>query len=116
MPCRSTICSVLAGTRSRIPDSPPFPPIAVFSASLPGTGRIARMRPQHCLFALLCAVPIAAHAQLRTIPGDAKAGLLRYVNDTQVAIDGVAQRLAPGEVHRVWILTPEEAAKGRAAK
>ena len=104
------------------------------------------MRPPHWLFALLCAVPIVVHAQLRTIPGDAKAGLLRYVNDTQVAIDGVEQRLAPGaqvrdqanrivfpaavpagsrvkylldargEVHQVWILTPEEAAMGRAAK
>ena len=98
------------------------------------------MRFQRWLLALLCVVPAAVFAQLRTIPGDAKAGDLRHVYDMLVAIDGKQQRLSPGaqirdrdnrivlpgevppgskvkylldadgQVHRVWILTADEAA------
>jgi len=80
-----------------------------------------------------------ACAQARSIPGDAKRGELRHVQDMLVEIDGSRQRLAPGAqirdthnrlvlpvslsrkldvkylldasgmVRRVWILTPEEA-------
>ena len=92
------------------------------------------------LVAFLCALTGAVHAQLRTIPADAKTGELRHVYDMQVAIDGKQQRLSPGaqirdrdnrivlpgevppgskvrylldadgQVHRVWILTADEAA------
>ena len=81
-----------------------------------------------------------AHAQVRTIPEAAKRGEMRHVQEMVVAIDGAAQRLSPGaqirdaanriivpaaipegslvkylldgqgQVHRVWILTPQEAA------
>jgi len=81
-----------------------------------------------------------AHAQLRTIPEAAKRGEMRHVQEMVVAIDGATQRLSPGaqirdaanriivpaaipegslvkylldgqgQVHRVWILTREEAA------
>ena len=83
----------------------------------------------------------SVHAQLRTIPEDAKRGELRHVQEMVVAIDGAAHRLSPGAqirdpgnrvilpasvpegslvkyqldkeglVHRVWILTPHEAAQ-----
>ena len=82
----------------------------------------------------------AAHAQLRTIPQEAKRGEMRHLRDMVVAIDGVPQRLSPaaqirdaanrivvptalpagaqvrylldreGLVRQVWILTPLEAA------
>jgi len=82
--------------------------------------------------------PVAA--QLRTIPGDAKRGELRHLNDMLVEVDGKQRRLSPGAqirdpdnrlvvpsslvqkrevkyrvdaqgmVHRVWILTPQEKA------
>jgi hypothetical protein len=83
-----------------------------------------------------------AHAQLRSIPDDAKRGQLRFVREMVVEIDGAPARLSPGaqirntdnrillpsalpqdsllvkyladpsgQVHRVWILTQEEAAK-----
>jgi hypothetical protein len=93
------------------------------------------------LFTCLCALCAAAQAQLRTIPGEAKRGQIRHVQEMIVSINGVRQRLAPGaqirdpanrlvvptalpagaqvrylvdargQVHRVWILTPAEAAK-----
>ena len=89
--------------------------------------------------AMLVAVTLA-HAQLRSIPGAAKRGEMRHVQAMIVAIDGAAQQLSPGAqirdaanriivpaaipegslvkyqldkeglVHRVWILSPEEAA------
>jgi hypothetical protein len=82
----------------------------------------------------------AAAQQLRTIPADAKRGSMSHVNDTIVQIDGKPARLShgaqirgqmntivlptalppkslvkyqfdqAGHVHRVWILTPQEAA------
>ena len=82
-----------------------------------------------------------AQAQLRTIPDTAKRGEMSHVQEMIVAVDGAAQRLSPGaqirdpsnrlivpaalpagslvkyllddegKVHRVWILTPEEAAR-----
>jgi hypothetical protein len=83
----------------------------------------------------------AAVAQTRPIPHDAVRGEMRHVEDMIVEIDGAHQRLAPGAqirdtanrvllpvalpsgtlvkyvvdgagmIHRVWILTPEEAAQ-----
>jgi hypothetical protein len=81
-----------------------------------------------------------AIAQLRAIPDAAKRGEMRHVQAMIVAIDGAAQQLSPGAqirdaanriivpsavpegslvkylldnaglIHRVWILSPEEAA------
>ena len=83
----------------------------------------------------------AAHAQLRTLPADAKAGKLRHIQEMIVTINGkparlargaqvrdahnrilvpasipadsfVAYRLNPqGEVSAAWVLTPREAAR-----
>ena len=90
--------------------------------------------------ALAVCASVAAHAQLRTIPPDAKRGVMRHLQDTIVQIDLNRARLAPGvqirdthnrlvvasslrsgavvryqvdtlgQVSRVWILTAEEAA------
>jgi hypothetical protein len=90
------------------------------------------------LLALLLFLPLAATAQLRTIPQDAKRGEIRHVHDMLVEIDGTQQRLSPGAqirdvnnrlvlpvslseksevkyqldarglVHRVWILSAKE--------
>jgi hypothetical protein len=90
------------------------------------------------LLALLLFLPLAAAAQLRTIPQDAKRGEIRHVYDMLVEIDGKQQRLSPGAqirdadnrlvlpvslseksevkylldtsglVHRVWILSAKE--------
>jgi hypothetical protein len=79
------------------------------------------------------------YAQVRAIPGDAKRGEIRHVENMMVEIDRTPQRLAPGAqirdasnrvvvptalpagaqvkyllnqegmVRQVWILTPEEA-------
>ena len=94
-----------------------------------------------CLVLGLGFVSAGVHAQLRSIPAEAKRGEIRHVQDTIVSINGARQRLAPGaqirdranrlvvptavpagaqvkylvdaqgQVHRVWILTPAEAAK-----
>jgi hypothetical protein len=91
--------------------------------------------------ALLLCVSAAAQAQLRAVPADATRGEMRHLQDMIVQIDQAQARLAPGAqirdiynrlvlpvaippgsivkyqtdaqgmVHRVWILTPEEAAK-----
>ncbi len=83
----------------------------------------------------------AAHAQNRPIPADAKRGEIRHLQEMLVAINGERMRLAPGaqirdatnlivlptalprdalvkylrdaqgDVTRVWILTPQEAAQ-----
>lgn len=83
----------------------------------------------------------AAQAQFRSLPPEAKRGLIRHVEAMDVAIDGKRQRLAPGaqirdahnmivlpaalpaealakylvdaqgNVTRVWLLSPEEAAR-----
>jgi hypothetical protein len=93
------------------------------------------------LIAVACVAATTAHAQLRTIPDEAKRGEMRHLQQMSVEIDGVLQRLAPGAqirdasnrvivpaavparasvkylynadglVRQVWILTPEEAAK-----
>jgi len=87
---------------------------------------------------LLLAAPLAG-AQVRSIPEDARVGEIRHLQEMVVEIDGTPQQLAPGaqirdtsnrlilptaippgtrvkylvdasgQVHRVWILTPEEA-------
>jgi hypothetical protein len=83
----------------------------------------------------------AAAAQLRTIPQDAVRGTMRHLQDTLIEIDGERAQLSQGaqirgvsntivlptmlppgslvkyqlnearQVHRVWILTPQEAAQ-----
>jgi len=85
---------------------------------------------------LLLAAPLAG-AQVRSIPEDARVGEIRHLQEMVVEIDGAPQQLAPGaqirdtsnrlilptaippgtrvkylvdasgQVHRVWILTPE---------
>lgn len=90
------------------------------------------------LLALACAT---AQAQLRTLPPDAKRGEIRHLYQMNVVIGGEEMRLAPGaqirdasnmimlptalppgslvkyllnsqgQVMRVWILTPQEAAQ-----
>ena len=100
----------------------------------------ARMR--HLLAAiLLLASTGLVLAQSRTIPQDAKRGVMRHVQDMIVEIDGTQQRLAAGaqirsesnlivvptavppgtpvkyrldgdgKVREVWLLTPQEAAQ-----
>lgn len=100
------------------------------------------------LVALLLAATLsgAALAQLRTIPQDAKRGVLRHVQEMDVSLDGARERLAPGvqirdrdnrivlpaalggdtlvryrrdqegRLRQVWILTPKEAAQGEERK
>ena len=85
-------------------------------------------------------LPAAAMAQLRQIPDTAKRGSIVHVQGAIVAIDGQEMRLSAGaqirsrdnlfivpmslspgalvkytldslgQIHRVWVLTPEEAA------
>ena len=94
------------------------------------------------LAALLLACT-GATAQMRAIPGDAKRAEIRHLQDVMVELDGARVRLAPGaqirdaenrlmvptalpagalvkylldaqgQVRRVWILSPAEAAQGR---
>jgi len=89
--------------------------------------------------ALLLLAASLAGAQVRSIPAEARVGEIRHLQEMVVEIDGAAQQLAPGaqirdasnriivptaipsgtlikylvdangQVHRVWILTPEEA-------
>jgi hypothetical protein len=93
------------------------------------------------LLAAGLALGFSAMAQVRSIPGDAKRGEIRHLQDMIMEIDGKPARLAPGaqirdaanrvivptsvavgtpvkylvngqgQVRQVWILTPEEAAK-----
>ena len=93
------------------------------------------------LWVLLALAGTAAEAQLRTLPAEAKRGEIRHVQDTLVEIDGKPMRLSPGaqirdagnlilmpsaltpgslikylldpqgNVFRVWILSPQEAAQ-----
>jgi hypothetical protein len=96
--------------------------------------------PRYLLLALL-SLTAAAHAQLRTIPPEAEPATLRHVQDMNVELNGKPARLSPGAqirdthnrlvlpasvadrtlvrylpdavgmVHRVWILSAEEAAQ-----
>jgi hypothetical protein len=91
---------------------------------------------------LICALvlPLAAVAQVRQIPDDAKRGSIVHIQDTMVEIDGRPMRLSAGaqtrsrenliivpmslprgalvkytldgtgQIHRIWVLTPQEAA------
>lgn len=91
------------------------------------------------LLVLLLFLPLAAPAQLRTIPQEAKRGEIRHLQEMLVEIDGRQQRLSPGAqirdganrvilptaipagalvkyefdaqgfVRRIWILTDQEA-------
>jgi hypothetical protein len=93
------------------------------------------------LLILLSTATAAQQQFLRAIPADAKRGVMSHVYDTIVEIDGKPARLTQGaqirgqsntivlptalppkslvrfqvdpagHVHRVWILTPQEAAK-----
>jgi hypothetical protein len=88
-------------------------------------------------------VATSAMAQLRTIPQDAQSGRMSHVEANVVEVDGARLQLSAGaqirdasnrivvptqlppdsvvcyvldgmgQVHRVWILTPEEAAERR---
>ena len=90
---------------------------------------------------LLAGCATAAFGQLRTIPQDAERGEIRHVQGMTVTLDGAERQLSPGAqirseanliivpaaipagaaakylvdpngmIHRVWILTPEEAAQ-----
>jgi hypothetical protein len=90
--------------------------------------------------AIVLCLSAAVLAQLRTVPADAKRGVMRHLQDMSVQIDQKQARLSPGAqirdihnrlmmpaaippgsvvkyqadaqgmVHRVWILTPQEAA------
>lgn len=85
-------------------------------------------------------VPVTAIAQVRQIPDSAKRGSIVHIQDSVVEIDGNRLRLSPGaqirsrdnlfivpmslptgapvkytldgsgQIHRVWVLTPQEAA------
>ena len=96
------------------------------------------MRALVFLTMFLCANAVA---QLRTLPADAKPGKMRHVAENVVEVNGKPQQLsagaqirdasnrivlptalppdspvkftldAAGHVHRVWILTPQEAAQ-----
>jgi hypothetical protein len=85
-------------------------------------------------------LPVSAVAQVRQIPDDAKRGSIVHIQDAVVEIDGQPMRLSAGaqtrgennliimpvslppgalvkytldgtgQIHRVWVLTPEEAA------
>jgi hypothetical protein len=89
----------------------------------------------------MLSVALSAYGQARNIPEDAERGNIRHLQDMVVEIGGKTQRLAPGAqirdasnrlivpaavpagapvkyvldsagmVRRVWILTPEEAAR-----
>ena len=89
-----------------------------------------------------CVLSASAHAQLRTIPAEAKDGQMSPLQDMIVSVDGVAARFAPGmrirdqdnrmvvpgavaagtqvkylldelgQVRQVWIPTPDEAKQG----
>jgi len=97
-------------------------------------------RVLHALLICALLAPVAAMAQLRQIPDTAKRGSIVHIQDTIVEIDGQQMRLSPGaqirsrdnlfivpmslprgalvkytldasgQIHRVWVLTPEEAA------
>ena len=100
------------------------------------------MRPLLAALLILLSTATAAQQQfLRSIPADAKRGIMSHVHDTIVELDGKRVRLShgaqirgqmntivlptalppkslvkyqfdqAGHVHRVWILTPQEAAK-----
>ena len=85
-------------------------------------------------------LPAATLAQVRQIPDSAKRGIMTHIQENVVEIDGARMRLSPGAqirgrdnliivpmslppgslvtylldgaglVHRVWVLTPQEAA------
>jgi hypothetical protein len=91
------------------------------------------------LLVCLCLFAAGAHAQLRTIPEQAKDGLIGHLQNMTLSINGVPVRLAPGvqirdqdnrlifpsdipagarvrylldtdgQVRQVWVLTPGEA-------
>ncbi len=98
------------------------------------------------VLAALALAAVAAQAQLRTIPADAKRGTLSHVQEMIVLLDGKQARLsagaqirdqnnrvvvptqlpkeskvkwlpdAAGHLHRIWIMTPQEIAQPDAKK
>jgi hypothetical protein len=94
-----------------------------------------------CLIVAAVMLAPAAHAQLRSIPADARPATLRHLQDMIVELNGKPARLSPGAqirdshnrlvlpsalahstvvryqvdavgmVHRVWILSREEVAQ-----
>jgi hypothetical protein len=97
-------------------------------------------RMRFALLICALALPASALAQVRSIPDDAKRGSIVHIQDAVVEIDGQRMRLSAGAqarsqnnliivpmslppgalvkytldgtglIHRVWVLTPEEAA------
>lgn len=97
-------------------------------------------RKLYALLICALVVPAAALAQVRQIPDSAKRGNIAHVQDSIVEVDGRQMRLSAsaqirsrenlfivpmslprgalvkytledsGRIHRVWVLTPEEAA------
>ena len=100
--------------------------------------RIPSVHLLKCLLLAVAGLAFAAHAQLRSIPPEARPGVLRHVQDMLIELDGKPARLSPGAqirdthnrvvlptalvdktavryvpdaagmVHRVWILAPGE--------
>ena len=98
-----------------------------------------RKMPLALLMCALLLPPVAA-AQVRPLPDEAKRGNIVHIQDTMVQVDGQPMRLSAGaqirnrdnliimpmslppgalvkytldrsgQIHRVWLLTPEEAA------
>ena len=98
------------------------------------------------VFVTLVCCATLVFAQLRTIPEDAKRGVMRHVQETVIEIDGKRRLLSAGAqirsesnrilvpaavppdsvvkyrldqegmVRQVWLLTPEEAAQADQAK
>jgi hypothetical protein len=107
----------------------------------PSSPRIVGVQLTKYVFMAALLLAPAAHAQLRTIPPEAKPATLRHLQDMIVELDGKPARLSPGAqirdpynrlvlptalahrtavryqvdavgmVHRVWILTREEVAR-----
>ena len=103
------------------------------------------MRPLLAALLILLSTAAAAQQFLRSIPADAKRGVMTHVHDTIVEIDGKPARLSQGaqirsqmntivlptalppkslvrfqvdqagHVHRAWILTPQEDAASKTA-
>ena len=104
------------------------------------------MHRHFLVFLLSWFVAGSAAAQVRQIPADARRAEVRHVQDMQVEVDGKPMKLSPGaqirnpsnliilpvalpagskvkykldaagEISRIWILSPEEAAKQDPAK
>ncbi len=99
------------------------------------------MRQRLAAILLLAAVPLITAAQTRTLPADAKRGVVRHIEEMRVRLDGRVELLAAGaqirdasnrivvpvslatdtvvkyrrdgdgRLYQLWVLTPQEAAQ-----